>query len=156
FGTNGNAKIDPSKFISSGSTTLADAELIEHAKSATNGAKFSRLWAGDTSGYPSQSEADLALCSILAFWTCRDAARIDHLFRQSRLIRPKWDEQHGDDTYGQMTIAKAISGCSEVYGAKTYKGPTQLKLVHGIQVCVDSRPATEVLRSLVGKPDTRS
>jgi primase-polymerase (primpol)-like protein len=49
---------------------------------AANGEKFAKLWSGDVSGYPSQSEADLALCGILAFWT-RDRAQIDRLFRQS-------------------------------------------------------------------------
>ncbi len=39
--------------------------------------------------YTSQSEADLALCNFLAFWTGGDAARIDRLFRRSGLYRPK-------------------------------------------------------------------
>ena len=37
--------------------------------------------------YASQSEADLALCSHLAFWTGRTRARIDRLFRSSGLYR---------------------------------------------------------------------
>jgi putative DNA primase/helicase len=87
------------------------------AKSADNGPKFNRLWSGDFSAYPSQSEADLALCRILAFWTRRDAARIDSLFRQSGLFRPKWDVPHfgGGKTYGQATIEKAIECEGEVY-----------------------------------------
>jgi len=35
-----------------------DPELVDRAKAAENGAKFKRLWDGDTSGYPSQSEAN--------------------------------------------------------------------------------------------------
>ena len=42
-----------------------DATLINKAAGARNGAKFSRLWDGDWSEYPSQSEADLALSSLL-------------------------------------------------------------------------------------------
>ena len=38
-----------------------DAALLRRARKAQNGAKFSALWAGDTAGYPSASEADLAL-----------------------------------------------------------------------------------------------
>jgi putative DNA primase/helicase len=55
-----------------------DRELLDRARAAKNGATFERLWAGDTSGYDGDdSRADLALCSMLAFWTGRDADRID-------------------------------------------------------------------------------
>ena len=93
----------------SGQPQLEDQLLIEMAKSADNGPKFKRLWSGDFSAYPSQSEADLALCRILAFWTSRDADSMDRLFRQSGLFRPKWDVPHfgGGKTYGQATIEKA-------------------------------------------------
>jgi primase-polymerase (primpol)-like protein len=46
---------------------LSDDSVIEKAKAAKNGAAFAKLWEGDISGYPSQSEADLACCSHLAF-----------------------------------------------------------------------------------------
>lgn len=102
---------------SGAATSLTDAELIERARRAENGTKFARLWAGDSSNYASPSEADLALCMMLAFWTARDAARIDRLFRQSGLHRDKWDERHGGDgrTYGQITIDKAIEQTSETW-----------------------------------------
>jgi primase-polymerase (primpol)-like protein len=68
--------------------------LIERAKRARNGDKFSRLWAGDASEYDSASEADLALCSILAFWTVGDPDSIDRLFRESGLFRDaKWSRE---------------------------------------------------------------
>ena len=90
--------------------SLEDAELINRASNAENGDKFKRLWSGNWSGYPSQSEADQALCNILAFWTGKDHERIDCLFRQSGLYRKKWDEKHYGDgrTYGEETIDKAI------------------------------------------------
>lgn len=95
---------------------MPDDDLIQKAMSAANGATFHQLWAGDFSGYPSQSEADLSLCSMLAFWTRNDAARIDDLFRQSGLYRPKWDKVHVQGrTYGEETIRKAIAGTTEVY-----------------------------------------
>ena len=95
---------------------ISDDEIITKAKAAKNGDKFSALWNGDINGYPSQSEADLALCSILVFWT-RDPVSIDRLFRRSKLIRPKWDEKHfsGGKTYGQSVIEKAISSCKDIY-----------------------------------------
>ena len=51
---------------------------------------------------------------MVAFWT-QDPNTIDVIFRQSRLMRDKWDEKHRADgtTYGQMTIEKAISECRE-------------------------------------------
>ena len=69
---------------------LPNSELIEKAMAARNGAKFSRLWAGDISGYPSASEADLALLAMLLYWTDKDEDRAALLFEQSGLVRPKW------------------------------------------------------------------
>ena len=68
-------------------------------------------------GYSSPSEADLALCTILSFWTKKKPGLIDSIFRQSGLYRPKWDEKHYSDgrTYGQETINTATELCSEVY-----------------------------------------
>jgi putative DNA primase/helicase len=96
---------------------LNDTDLIEKAKTAANGAKFSRLWAGDDSEYGSQSEADLALCCMLAFWTGGDAGRVDALFRSSGLYRKKWDDRHFGDgrTYGQSTVEEALKRTSEYY-----------------------------------------
>jgi putative DNA primase/helicase len=95
---------------------LADEELIKRASAAANGAKFSRLWAGEWKGdYDSQSEADLALCMMLAFWTGRDAARIDALFRRSGLWREKWNSRRGDSTYGAWTVAEACRRQSDTY-----------------------------------------
>jgi putative DNA primase/helicase len=86
-----------------------DAALLAYARAARNGRKFAALYAGDTSAYRSPSEADLALCNLLAFWTGGDAVRIDALFRGSGLMRGKWDERHGTQTYGERTIAVALS-----------------------------------------------
>lgn len=96
---------------------LDDQELLERAFAARNGAKFRRLWEGDWSGYPSQSDADLALCSLLAFWTGRDAGRMERMFRSSGLYREKWDRQdnEGRFDYRELTIGNAIAGTSEVY-----------------------------------------
>ena len=101
------------------SEDLDDLGVVEKAKNATNGDRFSRLWEGDISGYASQSEADLALCSYLVFWCGGDPVRIDRLFRQSSLFREKWDERHGSQTYGEMTIAKVIDGTGS-YGEVGY------------------------------------
>lgn len=69
-----------------------DHALIERASTARNGALFRDLWAGNWRGrYGSQSEADLALVGLLSFWCDGDQGRVDRLFRQSGLYRPKWD-----------------------------------------------------------------
>lgn len=102
---------EPPPSIRLQSLTLEEITLIEKAKAATNGPKFTKLWQGDWSGYPSQSEADLALCRLLSYWTNGDSVLIDRLFRHSGLFRSKWDAPHlaGGTTYGQATIATAIS-----------------------------------------------
>jgi putative DNA primase/helicase len=75
-----------------GDSSTSDEALLEKAMHAKNGATFRALWQGDMSGYLSQSEAELALCNLLAFWTSRDASRMDRLFRLSALYREKWDQ----------------------------------------------------------------
>lgn len=104
------------------STGPTDSELLAKARTAKNGVKFCALYErGDISAYPSASEADLALCGVLAFWTAGDMEQIDRLFRCSALFRKeKWDEEHHADgrTYGQATVAKAVGGTQEFYRAK--------------------------------------
>jgi len=87
-----------------------DEDLIEKARNASNGEKFERLWNGNTVGYDSQSEADMALCCLLAFWTGGDQTQMEHLFRQSGLLREKWDEVHYADgsTYGRRPSSERL------------------------------------------------
>jgi putative DNA primase/helicase len=93
-----------------------DEELLRLATAARNGDKLRRLWDGDTSDYGNDdSRADLALCGLLAFWTGRNADRLDRLFRQSKLMRPKWDERRGERTYGRITIDTALATRTEFY-----------------------------------------
>ncbi|MCX6343466.1 MAG: phage/plasmid primase, P4 family [Armatimonadetes bacterium] len=88
----------------------SDPVIIEEALSATNGEKFRRLWNGNTGEYNGDaSAADMALCCMLAYRTDKDPARMDRLFRESGLMRGKWDEHRGSQTYGQITIDAAIS-----------------------------------------------
>ena len=87
-----------------------ERELLERALHARNGNKFARLWRGETAGYPSHSEADLALARILCFWVGGDFHRVDRLFRLSGLMRAKWDSPRGRTTYGAETIRMALVG----------------------------------------------
>lgn len=65
----------------------ADAEIIEIARTARNGDKFSELYAGSwQSYYSTQSEADFALVDIIAFYT-QNRNQIERIFKLSALGR---------------------------------------------------------------------
>jgi len=109
------AQEKPTETQSSG-LSLDDTKLIEVAVNARNGSLFCDLFQGKIEGkYSSQSEADLALCNILAFYTGKNAAQMDRLFRQSALMRDKWDRQQAGSTYGAITIQNAIDHCFQVF-----------------------------------------
>lgn len=103
--------------VSGRSLSLSDDELLRRARSSAHGDGFDRLWRGDVSAYPSHSEADLALARHLAFWTGGDLPRMDVLFRQSGLYRPKWDQKHYGNgaTYGAATLDRALRHTTRFY-----------------------------------------
>ncbi|HOO44718.1 MAG TPA: DUF3987 domain-containing protein [Deltaproteobacteria bacterium] len=96
---------------------LTDDEVIKKATASKQGEKFKRLIAGDSSEYPSQSEADAALALILAFWCDKNLAQMDRILRASGLYREKWDEKRGAKTYGEMTLERAATLCRETYAS---------------------------------------
>lgn len=116
-GTHGSAAAD------NGHVHLADDKIVQLAcRQRRSGEKFATLWSGDWNAhFNSASEADSSVVFTLAFYT-KDAAQIDRLFRQSGLMRPKWDESHGAQTYGQMTIAKALAKVTKQYAQRAPKG----------------------------------
>ena len=108
---------------------LPDADIIDKARACKTGQVFQLLYGGSWQGlFNSQSEADLALCGQLAFWCQKDEGQIDRIFRSSGLMRPKWDQKRGVNTYGQITIAKAIATCGEVYTPLKGSNDTELAL----------------------------
>lgn len=122
-----------------GERTYDDNPLVDKMLESQSGDKILRLFKGDWGDYPSQSEADQALCNHLAFWTRNNEGQIDRIFRTSGLMRDKWDKKHFGDgrTYGQATIEKAIASTSETYSGaserhinsdKQRKGPRGLGL----------------------------
>lgn len=94
---------------------LSVDEIIKLASDKST--NFKHLMTDDPSSYSDHSSADMSLCNILAFWTNKDPIKMDTIFRQSSLYRPKWDEKRRADgtTYGQMTIQKAIEDTSNGY-----------------------------------------
>jgi putative DNA primase/helicase len=100
------------------SVQLTDDDLLELAKNAENGEAFTKLWEGEwQENYASQSEADMALCCKLAFWSGKNKEQMDRLFRQSGLFREKWDKRHhaSGATYGEETLSKACDITEDVY-----------------------------------------
>lgn len=67
-------------------------DIVCDLRKQKNGDKFIRLYdKGDFSEYGSQSEADAALCALIAFRTGADPDAIDEVFRSSALYRSKWE-----------------------------------------------------------------
>lgn len=93
-----------------------DEEVLHKALSAKNGENFKRYYAGDPSlwegagaRHTSQSEADFTLVLMLLYWTNNDTSQVDRLFRQSGLMRQKWQRPiQGSETYGERIIQDAI------------------------------------------------
>lgn len=85
--------------------TLTDDQVVYKTSHAYNGDKFNNLMRGNTSGYPSDSEADSGLACMIAFYT-QDANQIARIMRASGLYRKKWDTNAG---YLLNTIDKVIA-----------------------------------------------
>jgi hypothetical protein len=103
---------------------LDDETVLERAMDSKSGAVIealydgrSELWSGRDSRYPSQSEADMGLCFYLAFWTGGDPDRMDRLFRESGLMRGKWDKVHfaNGATYGAVCLARTLLTVHDYY-----------------------------------------
>jgi len=95
---------------------LSDLEVISRIHQSKQSMVFDRLLKGGwEEDYDSQSEADLAMANILAFWTARNYIQMDRIFRESSLMRDKWDEKRGKTTYGQATLNKAINEATNIY-----------------------------------------
>lgn len=95
---------------------LSTHEILVSVGKSAQADKFKKLYLGDWSDdYPSQSEADMAFCSMLAFWCACDFAKMDEIFRMSKLYRDKWDEHRGEYTYGEKTLQYAIQNCTELF-----------------------------------------
>lgn len=108
---------------------MSDQEIIDKARACKTGSLFQLLYSGAWEGlYQSQSEADLALCNQLAFWTQKDEQQMDRIFRSSGLMRPKWNQKRGSLTYGQITIQKACLACTEVYEPKPTMDDTRIAI----------------------------
>lgn len=102
----------------------ADFDIVCNLRKQKNGDKFKKLYdEGDFSDYGSQSEADAALCAIIAFRTGPDPDAIDAVFRGSALYRDKWER----DDYRESTIAVGIEACHGTFHKSKMDHPYFIK-----------------------------
>jgi primase-polymerase (primpol)-like protein len=125
--------------------SLADEDVLQRITSAKNGPAFLQLYAGDTSSYGGDhSAADLALVSMLAFWT-QDPDQLGRIVASSGLNRPKWDRAD----YRRRTIERALSGLTETYN------PARLSLDNNRRAESHSAPlGAEASTDSVGENET--
>ncbi len=95
-------------------------DIVASLLKQKNGEKFRKLYSdGDYSDYGSQSEADCALCAMIAFRTGADPQMIDTVFRSSALMRDKWNR----DDYRESTIEKGIEACHGTFHRSKMEHP---------------------------------
>lgn len=131
------------------SPKLSDDDVLNLCKTAKNADKFNSLYAGNIKEFPSQSEADLSFCSIVAFYT-KEKEQINRIFRGSKLYRKKWNRED----YGAKTLEKAISGLTEMYDPKK-KGTSAQKIAYSpdtlknIPVPENTREKLQVVKQFI-------
>ena len=117
------AQSAPQEQLPLGGSSMNAQEVINRASRSRQGQKFAALYAGDTTGYNSNSEADMAFCNMLAFWCQGDLQLMDEIFRSSGLMRDKWDRKQSGTTYGAITLQKAVDDLGAAYAASGDRSP---------------------------------
>ena len=106
--------------VPEGGSILSDGEVLQKCYRARGGETFARYYSGDWTKQEdpnwSRSQADLSVCRRLAFFCRGDMEQMDRLMRESGLYREKWDARRGECTYGELTMRRAVSGCTSFYG----------------------------------------
>ena len=100
--------LEPKRIRSPESLTFGVLEKCRRGKSSE---RFNTLYVGNWDSlecYPSQSEADLALCSMFAAHT-QDRSQIERLFAGSGLCSDKWNRTD----YKERTINKSLERINE-------------------------------------------
>jgi hypothetical protein len=79
------------------------------------------------------------LYGLLAFWTNRDAERMDRLFRRSALMRQKWGER---EDYRRLTIGKVIAVCKSGYTPRPETIPEVGEAIRKLKAFAERDPWT--------------
>jgi len=112
-------KIRPKQISKESATPVNQAETLNltiesRLRMALKNEKTKRWFEGDISEHGfDDSRADMALLRNLAFFCDGNRDILDAMFRQSKLMRPKWDDLRGTDTYGNNTMGKILSTQTE-------------------------------------------
>jgi putative DNA primase/helicase len=124
-----------------GTGNLSDEDIVRIAGRAANSAKFKRLWSGNTSGYASRSEADMALLDILAFYTS-DNGQLDRLMYQSGSERweglPRGTRKHDIEKAVRGTGARFGDNRRNRQGTKEGQPPPSAELDSRIDILKDA------------------
>lgn len=108
------------------------AERFRIAFQSQNGLKIQKLFNGDCSAYPDDSEdkvdrsaADFALCRYLAFYSDGSKSILSEMMEQSALIRPKWARSvnSSGQSYLDHLIEKVLSTETNFYTAPSVISP---------------------------------
>lgn len=168
--------VSASEYQPGGKYYLSDAQIWDRLGRIQG---MTKLLNGDVSDFSGdESAADMRLCDALAFFTGGDMERMDGLFRQTLLMRTKWDERHGAQTYGQMTLHKACTDTRTFYRGRDYlldklpggdkerieavaqaydRASGGMYLIDGLRTCAakhnkDGEPSLEPLADFVAVP----
>lgn len=103
---------------------LADETVLQKAFDSKSGDRIERLYTGDSAlweasdaPYVGRDSVDMALLFHLAFWTGGDRKQMERLFRDSELMRDRWDRSLYAEgvTYGDVSIARALVNADDYY-----------------------------------------
>lgn len=103
---------------------LSEDRLIKIAENSKSGDRFKLfMYGGWENKYQSASDADMAFCNDLAFWTKCDYSMMDSIYRKSSIYADrkgstdplKWDRVQNSTTYGDETLLKAIAECTSIF-----------------------------------------
>ena len=124
---------------------LSDRELLLRMFRSKHGTEIEKLYKGDWSKYATASEGDLALVSHLMFWTQRDVERVDRMFRQSGLMRRKWDRED----YRERTLDVALKASVASYSPSYYNDKaSRTQFIEGVNSLL---PLTGTTSQSMGK-----
>ena len=121
---------------------ISNEALWEKMFRSKNGDEIRSLYNGNLIA-DDHSGSDLSLCNHLAFWTGKSSTRMDSMFRETSLMRDKWDIIHhsSGETYGERTIAEAItSTTSTILDDKQQYEEFSFDFHNGDAEVVDDKP----------------